>query len=445
MSKLAALSSMAGPVSRGGGLVATYLSVTPSVTSLYEGTSVTFTVNTFAVPNNTVAYYTINQISGTVGTGTFTSASMSGSFTLNNNTGSFTLTTNAEDGNSTDDTFTVDIRDSSITGTVKLTSAQVKVVDLTTYNSAQVTYDNGYGGQVVTVVIGGTSTGVGNKSTATFQGTTITANGGGAGVLGATSTGGTYSGGDGGYNGGTGQLGANWVGTGGTGSSLTYAGGGGGPGGLLGGYSPGQYSGAWVGYTSTGAFNTQSGGLYNFLLSFGYVASQFAGPAAQGASGNIQCQGQPGNYFGGGAGGAAYTKNLAANVTVYAIANGGAGGWGAGGGGGGISSKTNSLSQYTYATQAGGAGGQGVIVMQYDGGTTGAIMLSGTTRTIPTGVKSVKIWAVGGGGGGKSSTMTTSGGVPSISSGQNGGGGAGGAIVYKTWTYPGSAPVKPSL
>ena len=69
MSKLSALSSMAGPIATNGSLIPAFLSVTPSVTSLYEGgNSVVFTVNTFAIPNNTIAYYTITQVSGTVNT-----------------------------------------------------------------------------------------------------------------------------------------------------------------------------------------------------------------------------------------------------------------------------------------------------------------------------------------------------------------------------------------
>ena len=427
---------MAGPVPRGGGLFAAYLSVTPSVVSLYEGTSVTFVVNTFAVPNNTTAYYTITQVSGTVGTSTFTSASLSGSFNLYNNTGSFTLTTSAEDGNNTDDIFTVSIRETSVSGAVKLTSAEIKIVDLTTYNSAQATFDNGFGGLSLTYAIGA----AGVKTTATFQGTTITANPGAAGLLGGYAAGGTYSGGDGGYNGGAGGIGASWVGAGGTGSSLTYAGGGGGVGGSAGG----QPNGGWIGTSSTGTFDFNTSGLYTYLLSAGYLASQFAGPAGSvgGSGGTTQLQGSPGKYLDGGAGGGSFTKSLAANVIAYSVTNGGAGSWGGGGGGGGVSTKTGGLGGYTYATQAGGAGGTGAIAVKYDSTTTTAIVTTGVSRTIPAGVKSVKVWAIGGGGAGKASTVTTNTGVYA---GQNGGGGGAGGLVYKTWTYSGSAPVKPSL
>lgn len=430
---------MAGPVSRSGGLAASFLSVTPSVTSLYEGTAVTFTVNTFAVPNNTTAYYTINQISGTVGTATFTSASLSGSFILNNNTGSFTLTTNAEDGNSTDDTFTVDIRETSITGSVKLTSAQIKVVDLTTYNSALATYNNGFGGQTLTYAIGASSTGAGNKTTATFQGTTITANGGAVGTSGATyAAGGTFSGGDGGVAGGQGMFGTAWIGNGGR-TGYWTAGGGAGAGNNPGG-TPAQDMGAWVG-TTTGT-DARMNYLLSFITSMGWTVNT-SGPArTYNTIGNFSL-GVPGNYFAGGGGGGAATQNLTASNGSYNKASGGAGGpMGGGGGGGGVASITDYLGNYTYTVQAGGAGGAGGVFVQYDNIASGAMITTGVSRTIPAGVKQVKVWAIGGGGAGKSSTSSITTGVYG---GQCGGGGGAGGMVWKTWTYAGTAPTKPSL
>lgn len=440
MSKITALSSIVGPVFSSGVLSSGFVSISPSVTSIYEGEgAVTFTVQTFAFANNTTAYYQINQTGGTVTGASFTSNSLTGSFVVNNNVGTFTLTS-ALESNTTDDYFTVSVSEAS-GGTARVTSSQIKIVDLTTYNTALAAYNTGFGGQTLSYTIGGSSTGAGNKTTVTFQGSTMTANGGAAGVLGGYAAGGTYSGTyDGGTNGGTGGLGASWTGVGGSGSSLTYAGGGGGPGGVSGG----QPAGAWVGASP---FYSSSGGVYTFLISNGYLASQFAGPATNvgGSGGTTQLQGSPGKYFGGGGGGGSFTKSLAANVTAYSITNGGAGQWGGGGGGGGASTKTNSLSQYTYATQAGGAGGAGVVILQYNEGTTGAVITAGTSRVIPTGVTSVKAWAVGGGGGGKASTKLTTAGVPSVTYGQNGGGGGGGAIVWRKWTFGSGAPTKPAL
>ena len=149
----------------------------------------------------------------------------------------------------------------------------------------------------------------------------------------------------------------------------------------------------------------------------------------------------PGNYFGGGGGGYAATQNLTASNTAYQRAYGGPGGMGGGGGGAGVSSVTNYLGQYTYASQAGGAGGAGVVVVQYDNTNLGAWITTGTSRTIPAGVKTVKVWAMGGGGGGKSSTVAGT----TPNGGACGGGGGGGGTAWKTWTYTGSSPVKPSL
>lgn len=439
MSKLAALSSMFGPVSRGGGFVPTYLSVTSTSTSMYEGgDSITFTIHSFAIPNGTVVYYTINQVSGTVVAGAFTSNSLSGSVTINNNTGTFKSTTSAEDGNSTDDIFTISIRENSITGPVKLTSNQIKLVDLTAYNAALATYNNGFGGQSLTYSIAATSTGAGNKTTATFQGTTITANGGGAGLLGAVAAGGTYSGGDGGANGGTGIQGVYWIGQGGRAGGGT-AGGGGAPAGNNGG-TPAQDMGAWIG-TSAGT-DTRMSGLLTFITSAGWVLDT-SGPARTYTTiGNFSL-GVPGKYFAGGGGGYAMTQNLTAGNSSYNKANGGAGGpIGGGGGGAGIATSTSYSGVYTYTTQAGGAGGSGGVFVQYDNGTTGAMITTGTSRTIPAGVKKVKVWAIGGGGAGKSSTSSITSGVYG---GQCGGGGGGGGMVWKTWTFSGTAPTKPSL
>lgn len=446
MSKLSALSSMGGPVNRNSGLTPTFLAATPSVTSMYESEgSVTFTVTSFAIPNNTTVYYTINQVSGTISTTSFTSGSLSGSFVMNNNNGSFKLYAALEDGNNTDDTFNISIRLGSITNPVLLTSPNVKIVDLTSYNSALNLYNVGYGGLTMTYSIAATSSAAGNKTTVTFQGTTITANGGGAGVLGATSAGGTFSGGDGGYAGGTGQLGSSWRGVGGAAGGSGTAGGGGAPGGNNGG-SPGQYAGGWVGTTSNATTNTRLNGLLNFMTAAGW-SFNMAGPATSPTTFGYAATGSPGNYLGGGGGGYAATQNLSAGNTAYQRAYGGPGGQlGGGGGGAGVSSVTNYLGQYTYASQAGGTGGPGGVVVQYNGGTTGAFITSGTSRTIPTGVRTIKVWAIGGGGGGKSSTSAGTV-YPSgtVYGGKCGGGGGGGGVAWKTWTYALSSPTKPPL
>jgi hypothetical protein len=441
MSKLTALASMAGPVS-GSPVGLTFLSVVPSVTSLYEGDTVSFTVNTIAAPDGTVMYYTINQITGTISSSTFTTGSMSGSFTVNNNIGTFSLPTAAEDGNTTTDTFTVNIRPTSITDTVKLTSAAIKIVDLTTYNAAVISYNSGFGGQTLSYSIGATSTAAGNKSTATFQGITITGNGGAAGVNGGYAAGGTYAGGDGGVNGGQGSIGVNWIGNGGRAGGAGTAGGGGAPANNAGGY-PAQDMGGWFGTTSAeiAASNSRMNGMWTFLTTAGYSLN-ITGPARSLTTTGNFAVGAPGNYFGGGGAGYAMTQNLTVNNAAYNKANGGAGGMGGGGGGAGVATKTDYLGVYTYTTQAGGAGGAGGVIVQYNDGIGGAVITSGTSRTIPAGVTKVKVWVIGGGGGGKSSTSSISTGVYG---GSTGGGGGGGGTAWKTWTFSTPSPTKPSL
>jgi hypothetical protein len=72
---------------------------------------------------------------------------------------------------------------------------------------------------------------------------------------------------------------------------------------------------------------------------------------------------------------------------------------------------------------AGAAGGAGFIVIQING-TSSVIITSGTSYTIPNGVKFMKIWVIGGGGG--------STGANSTAAQYYAGGGAGG-ICYYTW------------
>ena len=65
------------------------ISITRSATSIYEGGSVTFTVNTVGYPNGSLIPYTITGINSADING----ASLSGNVTINNNAGALTLTT----------------------------------------------------------------------------------------------------------------------------------------------------------------------------------------------------------------------------------------------------------------------------------------------------------------------------------------------------------------
>lgn len=133
-------------------VVPTY-SVTPSTTSVNEGSSVTFTVTTAGVPNGTVLYWTALQVSGTLSASDFTDAAVSGSFTVNNNTGTIIRTISADRSTESIDIFQIQIRRSSITGTVIATSDSVTINDTSknvgsnanglTFGPVQVNRDNG--------------------------------------------------------------------------------------------------------------------------------------------------------------------------------------------------------------------------------------------------------------------------------------------------------------
>jgi hypothetical protein len=133
-------------------VVPTY-SVTPSVTSVNEGSIVTFTVTTTGVANGTVLYWTALQVSGTISASDFSDAALSGSFTVNNNTGTITRTIAADRSTESIDIFQLEIRRSSITGTIVATSDSVTINDTSkdvgsasnglTFGPVQVNRDNG--------------------------------------------------------------------------------------------------------------------------------------------------------------------------------------------------------------------------------------------------------------------------------------------------------------
>jgi ligand-binding SRPBCC domain-containing protein len=133
-------------------VVPTY-SVTPSATSVNEGSSVTFTVTTAGVPNGTVLYWTALQVSGTLSASDFTDVAVSGSFTVNNNTGTIIRTIVADRSTESIDIFQLEIRRSSITGTIVATSDSVTINDTSkdvgsnanglTFGPVQVNRDNG--------------------------------------------------------------------------------------------------------------------------------------------------------------------------------------------------------------------------------------------------------------------------------------------------------------
>jgi hypothetical protein len=104
-------------------------SISQSSTSLNEGDSVTFTVTTQGVPNGTTLYYTTT---GTVSSNDFTDGLLSGSFTINNNSAVLSKTLSNDltvVGSENQETFQIQIRTGSITGSIVATSSTITVED----------------------------------------------------------------------------------------------------------------------------------------------------------------------------------------------------------------------------------------------------------------------------------------------------------------------------
>ena len=94
-------------------------------TSINEGSSGTFNLDTTNISNGTTLYWTINHINTT--SADFNSTS--GSFIINSNAGSFNITTIADSATEGGETFTVSIRTDSTSGTVVAISNSVTIND----------------------------------------------------------------------------------------------------------------------------------------------------------------------------------------------------------------------------------------------------------------------------------------------------------------------------
>jgi len=417
-----------------------YSSLAVSSTLMYEGEGTsTFTLTTSGCVDGTTLYYTARATSGTITANSFKEGLTAGSFEILNNQGSFSLSSALEDGNSTDDTYVVDIRTDGITGPVVKTSPAVKMVDLTTWNSS---LSNKFGGTTISYTVASSVAAqtAGQNTTVTYKGTTITGNGGGRALTGNSSgNGGSFSGGDGGVVGGNGTFGTTWA------SNPQYTsgsgGGAGGPGNAPGGTVQQVAGGWWAGasgsysynFTTVAARDNASSGFWSFLKNTNFYTTSSLGTLGPGSS-----QGVNANFLGGGGGAFNSTYYLAANMTAYRYAPGGNGGIGGGGGGAMVGVTTNYLTQYTFYSQTGGTGGGGFVAIQYNNTWTGRIATVTGSVTVPNGTDQIKVWALGGGGGGGNTAGTTS--------GTAGAGGGGGGMAWKTWTWgPSYYPAKPAL
>jgi hypothetical protein len=105
-------------------------------TSINEGVSGTFNVSTTNIPNSTVLYWTISHIS----TAAADFSANSGSFSITSNAGSFTVTPTADAATEGPQTFRVEIRTTSTTGTIRATSNIVTVNDTSLTQPGQVLF-----------------------------------------------------------------------------------------------------------------------------------------------------------------------------------------------------------------------------------------------------------------------------------------------------------------
>ena len=129
--------------------------VTPSVSTVAEGDSVTFTINTTNVGDGTQLYW---REQGSASSSDWVGGS-SGNFFINNNVGIVTITTVLDWRNEPNDDIILSIRTGSTSGTITTTSSAVTITDTAPSN--------------VTVVPSATTVNEGGSVTFTITGTNI--------------------------------------------------------------------------------------------------------------------------------------------------------------------------------------------------------------------------------------------------------------------------------
>jgi hypothetical protein len=102
--------------------------IAPNVTSVAEGSSVTYTITTTNVGNGTVLYWSNN---GTTTNEDFTDYVNSGSLTINSNTATLVRTLNLDAVNDPNQTIIINLRSVSVTGNILATAATVTTTELT--------------------------------------------------------------------------------------------------------------------------------------------------------------------------------------------------------------------------------------------------------------------------------------------------------------------------
>ena len=110
-----------------------YLSCTESTSTVSEGNTVTFTVTTEALPAESLLYYTISTVSGTtMDAADFDGTAISNSFGHNDNSTVLSFTLTAEyPGDVESNSFKLQIRTESTSGTIQVESGTITVTDVT--------------------------------------------------------------------------------------------------------------------------------------------------------------------------------------------------------------------------------------------------------------------------------------------------------------------------
>lgn len=350
--------------------------IIPSANSINEGSSVTFTVNTYQIPDGTSLYYTLSGVQAADITG----GALSGSFTITANTGSVTVTTTSDLSTEGPETMTFQLRTISTSGTIVLTSNVV--INDTSLSPLQADFF---------IVGGGGPGGFANSGN-------HNAGGGGAGgmvevfnanLLLGTSYTVTIGGGGSPPPGGYDVAGSPGTNSSIVGTNFTYIAMGGG----YGGGRDGTGAGCASGGSGGGGSSYQCGGLQFSTYGYGYGNAggwreyngfgQFGGGGgAGGVGGKAQADGGTGV---GGVGRASpfpgiYVGELVSGTYYLAGGGGGTGGIGGSGGGGSATYSTNGCTAGIANTGGGGGaggaggspqqgktGGSGVCVVRYSG------------------------------------------------------------------------------
>jgi len=115
--------------------VPTY-SISEDVTSINEGQTVTFTITTTDFGNGTLYW----SLSGNVNASDFDENITSGPISISNDSGSFSLTANEDTTTEGSESFTVDLRTDSTSGTIVDSSSQITINDTSTEQLPDPTY-----------------------------------------------------------------------------------------------------------------------------------------------------------------------------------------------------------------------------------------------------------------------------------------------------------------